>query len=126
MRATPHKAEPFRVAEGFGPWNSTAADGNNGCFILPRSGVRLCCIVSDKEGWEHVSVSVRDKRGQPIQRCPTWEEMCHVKQTFWEDEEIAMQLHPRRSEYVDTYPWCLHLWAPKDGPGIPEPPIEFV
>lgn len=56
-------------------------------------------------GWEHASVSLRN-------RCPTWDEMCAIKDIFWGEEEAVMQVHPPRSEYVNLHPYCLHLWKP--------------
>lgn len=55
------------------------------------------------QGWEHVSVSLRD-------RCPTWEEMCKVKDLFWQEEEVVIQIHPAKSKHVNNHPFCLHLW----------------
>ena len=37
----------------------------------------IAVIASWGGGWEHVSVSL-------ARRCPTWEEMCMVKDIFWE------------------------------------------
>ena len=85
-------------------------------FILgPRGAVlRLLSSGPDKTyGWEHVSVSLDD-------RCPEWDEMCFVKELFWEDEECVMQLHPPKSDYVNRHPYVLHLWRPLDGK-IPRP-----
>jgi hypothetical protein len=68
--------------------------------------------------WEHVSVSNQ-------QRCPTWEEMCWVKDLFWAPEECVMQYHPPQSKYVNKHDRCLHLWRPI-GLEMPMPPIETV
>lgn len=43
-------------------------------------------------------------------RCPTWEEMCRVKELFWSDEETVVQFHPRRDQYVNCHEFCLHMW----------------
>jgi hypothetical protein len=67
--------------------------------------------------WDHVSVSLPD-------RCPTWEEMCFVKELFFERGEPAMQLHPAK-DYVNNHPYCLHLWRPLDAE-IPLPFAEMV
>ena len=53
--------------------------------------------------WEHVSVSCAN-------RCPTWEEMQHVKELFWGDEETVIQFHPKKSKYINRMPHCLHMW----------------
>lgn len=58
-----------------------------------------------EHGWEHVSVSTKD-------RTPSWEEMCWVKGQFWEDDEAVMQLHPPKANYVNNHSHCLHLWRP--------------
>lgn len=57
----------------------------------------------DASIWEHVSISLAN-------RCPTWDEMCRVKDLFWSETETVVQFHPKRSEYVNAHPYCLHLW----------------
>jgi hypothetical protein len=64
--------------------------------------------------WEHVSVSTKT-------RCPTWKEMSWVKDLFFDDEEIVIQYHPRKADYVNVHPFCLHLWRPITAT-IPTPP----
>ena len=36
--------------------------------------------------------------------------MQHIKELFWGDDETVIQFHPRKSEYVNAMPFCLHLW----------------
>jgi len=89
--------------------HGTAADGNNGVFLLDLLGCRpLQVIASDGLGWEHVSVSLRR---QPRQT-PSWNEMCAVKALFWGEEDCVVQYHPPRSSYVNFHPGTLHLWRP--------------
>ena len=47
-------------------------------------------------------------------RCPTWAEMAELKNLFFQDGEIAIQFHPKKSEYVNEVKTALHLWEPKD------------
>jgi hypothetical protein len=104
MRNLPNPlVEPYRVRKG--THATSEADGNNGMFLVPCGKVTLKVLASDGLAWAHVSVSLPD-------RCPTWEEMCHVKELFWRSDEAVMQLHPPRSEYVNYHPHCLHLWRP--------------
>ena len=98
---------------------SNNACGNNGCFIFPYEGYEIYCIASDGLGWEHVSVSINRKR------TPSWEIMCRVKNLFWDDEDTVIQFHPPRSEYVNCYEYCLHLWRPV-GMKIPLPDSRLV
>lgn len=112
---TPNK---YRVRRG--PLASTDNAGNNGAFIIPSAPGRfqLTIIASDGEDWEHVSVST------PV-RCPTWEEMCFVKQLFWSDDDCVIQYHPPKSEYINQHPFCLHLWR-KAGSEFETPPSYLV
>jgi len=68
--------------------------------------------------FEHVSVSVKNRN-------PNWDEMCWVKDQFWNEDECVMQLHPPKSEYVNNHRFCLHLWRPLKAE-IPRPPAEAV
>lgn len=108
---------------------STAADGNNGMFTLPspEPGWTLAVLCSDGMGWEHVSVHAYrggDCGTARTMRTPTWKDMCFVKDTCWDDEDVVMQLHPRKSAYVNQHPHVLHLWRPTHAT-IPEPlPIQ--
>jgi hypothetical protein len=58
-------------------------------------------------GWEHVSVSCRN-------RCPSWEEMDKIKKLFWRDDETVAQFHPREDVKKNFHPFCLHLWKQVD------------
>lgn len=77
-------------------------------------------IVSWGLKWEHVSVSIIDEN-----RCPTWEEMCFIKNLIWDMEECVIQYHPPESLYVNNHPYVLHLWKPLEEE-IPMPPKIFV
>ena len=104
--------EKFRIRTG--RVGSDASFGNNGAFeVRLRHNQTVYVIASDGAGWEHVSVSRRD-------RCPTWDEMCQIKALFWSEEDCVVQYHPPRSEYVNNHPNCLHLWRPV-GAALPMP-----
>jgi hypothetical protein len=86
------------------PFQSKPEDGFNGMFLLKLNGMGVCCVASDGEGWQHVSVSLQS------QNVPSWSIMCQVKDLFWEPEDWVVQFHPAESEYVNFHPGCLHLW----------------
>jgi len=90
--------------------------------LIAPSGAMLAVMSSgsgpDCEGWEHVSVSAE-------KRCPTWDEMCWIKDQFWDKHETVVQYHPPESEYVNFHPHCLHMWRPLEM-SIPLPPVLFV
>lgn len=127
-----HCPEQYRVRNG--PLATTFVDGNNGAFALPGiiANRQLAIIASDGrdwkecglEGvpWEHVSVHVF--QGKQL-RTPTWNEMCSVKEMFWDEEDVVIQFHPAKSEYVNNHPCTLHLWRPI-GIQWPTPPASTV
>jgi len=92
-----------------GPFGSFDSDGLDGFFrVTGPNGADLIIVASTDrngiaEGWEHVSVSLRN-------RCPNWPEMCFVKGLFWSEEETVVQLHPPESTYISNHAYCLHLW----------------
>ncbi len=51
--------------------------------------------------------------------------MAYIKDVFWDPEEIVIQYHPPRSQYVNNHPHVLHMWRPL-GFEIPLPPISTV
>ena len=71
---------------------------------------KTCSVIwSDNEaGWEHVSISPMHKFS-----IPSWEDMCVLKDIFFNNEEEAYQIHPKKSEYVNLSQNCLHLWKLK-------------
>ena len=79
-------------------------------------GTLICGF--NEDGMEHVSVSSYKKR-----QLPDWETMCRIKDAFWQDEEMDVQIHPKKSEYLhgvstiggDKLENVLHLWRPADG-----------
>lgn len=93
-------------------------DDHGGCFIVERNGVELRCMASAGEGWDHISISTES-------RCPTWEEMEHIRKLFAKPGETWMQLHLPEREHINCHPYCLHLWRPQHRE-IPKPPAEFV
>lgn len=96
---------------GIDNFGTNENDGNNGLFIIPFGSDILQCIASDGREWEHVSVTVRTKN-RAIHSISTWEQMCYIKNLFWNEEDIVVQYHPKKSEYVNNHPYVLHLWCP--------------
>jgi len=119
-----HVPELYRILDG--PLGSTSVDANNGTFLFLSAciaGRDLYVIASDGMGWEHVSVHAGNRANKLF--VPCWDEMCYIKRVFWDEEDVVMQLHPARSEYVNTHPYTLHLWRPI-GVDIPTPPAILV
>lgn len=118
--------EEFRI-KNHSVLGSNSSYGNNGFFIIPHNKIDdyfYNCIISDSEGWEHVSVTI-SARKRKVERCPTWEEMCYVKNIFFNEDECVVQYHPVKNDYVSNHKYCLHLWRPTESE-VPVPPPLMV
>lgn len=97
----------------------TAEDGGIG--MLYRGGKPFASVIwSNGGGWEHVSIA-------PLKRSytPSWEDMCKVKDMFFRDDEVVIEYHPAKSDYVNNMTNCLHLWRPLTEK-MPTPPSIYV
>lgn len=92
--------------------------GFGGWYYESISNKRLNFIFSYQMGWEHLSVSMPNKT-------PSWEQMCKMKDIFWNKDEACVQYHPREEDYVNNHPHCLHIWKPTDEV-LPTPPSIMV
>ena len=118
MRTKPTKqVEKYRVIKGL--LKSDKSFGNNGLFLIPyKKSFILNVVVSDQDGWDHVSVS------HP-KFIPTWSMMCFVKDLFFQKDETVVQYHPKEADYINYHKHCLHLWRPHYIP-LPAPPTWMV
>lgn len=135
---------PNKYRHRTGKLASDDSYGNNGMFNIPHykiSHYQFIVQASDGSGWEHASVSllkeettiVKQSKGNHVkrsqfvivERCPTWEEMCYIKDLFWQETDMVMQYHPAKEDYISMHPYCLHLWRPTDQT-VPKPPSIFV
>lgn len=96
----------YRVRNG--PYKSDNTLGYTGAFCIPKKEYPntvftvIACENFDG-GWDHVSVSLET-------RCPIWDEMCYIKDLFWDEEELIIQFHPPKSKHRSYHPYCLHMW----------------
>jgi hypothetical protein len=91
---------------------------DGGMYIFKICGQKLRVIASAGLGWDHISVSHK-------KRCPTWHEMCRIKDIFFDDEDIVLQFHPPKKNYINIHPFCLHLWRNQNDE-IKLPPMILV
>ena len=86
-------------------------------YHRPAGGV-LYVVVGWGAGWDHVSVSRKNKT-------PTYQDMKLIKRAFFAEDEWAIEYHPPESKYISVNDNVLHLWRPQEG-GIPTPPEIMV
>lgn len=119
-----HALDKYRQKDHERKFYGCVGDHGNGCFKVYVNNRSFFVIASNGGGWDHVSVTPCNRKRQI---CPTWEEMCAIKDMFFNPEETVVQYHPPKSQYVNNHPFCLHLWRPNTaGDEITLPPIPFV
>ena len=118
-----HTLDKYRQKDHERKYYGTVGDESGGCFKVFVGGRSFFVIASTGGGWDHVSVTPCSRTRQT---CPTWDEMCAIKDMFFEPEECVVQYHPAQSQYVNNHPYCLHLWRPNRGERLPVPPTLFV
>lgn len=118
-----HTLDKYRMSDMERKVYGQNGDAGNGCFKVFVKGLSFLAVASNGLGWDHVSVSPCNKKRQA---CPTWEEMCAIKEMFFEPEECVVQYHPPKSQYVNIYPYCLHMWRPNNGKELITPNKFFV
>lgn len=98
-----------------------------GRFLFALGGIFALVLVGDGFGWDHVSVSLIRRNGldrwKPIERCPTWEEMCRVRDLFFAPGAWVLQFLPPAADNISHHPYCLHLWAPQQA-SLPTPTAD--
>lgn len=116
---------PEQFRKGFPRYPSKEGDPF-GVFVIPNAMApkkrQLNVIACDgvETGWEHISVSVGITRIPP-----SWEEMCFVKDLFWNEDECVVQFHPTKSDYINIHAGVLHMWKCVNQQ-FPMPPKIFV
>ena len=93
------KLEAYRLRDYERQMYGVNGNEGNGVFKVYVGGRSFNVIASDGGGWDHVSVTLKNQK-----RCPTWDEMCAIKDMFFEEDEVVIQYHPAKSEYVNNHP----------------------
>jgi hypothetical protein len=82
-----------------------SGDGEHGSFVIPScvDRGRMVVIASNDEGWDHCSVSRRN-------RVPNWAEMSQIHRLFFKADEVCIQLHLPEDLHINVHPFVLHIW----------------
>lgn len=96
-----------------------ALDDRGGYGELNRKDIPSCSVIftrgqQGRPGWmpgkyDHVSIAPYNGKN------PSWDEMCTLKDLFFNEDEECVQIHPKASEYVNIKKNCLHIWHRVDG-----------
>lgn len=103
---------PDKDIEEHGLWNVRPIPKIGMSAFMKLRDCGTCSVIwtRNEGGLEHVSIS-------PVKsnKLPSWEDMCKLKDIFFDDEEEVYQIHPPKSHYVNLSENCLHLWKPIPG-----------
>lgn len=86
------------------PLNASNPGDDHGMFFVPvpkpkKMDTFMAIKVSSGGGWEHVSITMHRKFKLGIislDRTPTWQEMCFVKNLLWDENDTVIQYHPAK------------------------------
>lgn len=79
-------------------------DRGHGCFEIASPGGAVLTVIATNGGrWDHISVSTPT-------RCPTWDEMEHVRKIFGKPHEVWVQFGVPAKQHVNNHAYCLHWW----------------
>ena len=80
-------------------------DDTCGIFYIPSKidKASLKVVAAAGLGWDHVSVSRRN-------RCPNWTEMSQIRHLFFHPKETVVQFHVPEDDHISFHPFTLHLW----------------
>jgi hypothetical protein len=84
-----------------------------GFSARPLQTVILSGGYRDDVPWLHVSTAWSN-------RLPSFEELREVREVFFDDALVAVQVFPPKAEYINVHPYCLHLYARADERTVPD------
>lgn len=95
-------------------WDITLSDPH-GIMLEHRDGLKAIFsgdVELDGKRWLHMSVSHRN-------RLPSWDELREVKD-FLIGDRLAVQVLPKREQYVSHNTNVLHVWCCLDADPVPD------
>ena len=90
--------------------------------IIERKNLRTRVRTYYSLNWSHLTVEILTKKGDVLERYPTWEEMCIIKDTEFPSNVAVVQIH---SELIPYDGHTRHLWLPTSEK-LPLPPSYLV
>ena len=116
--------EKFRLTNPEHPMSTKPGD-TGGVFVIPlksKMGRKpkffFHVIVSDQYGWNHLAVTkmTADRKTGKFDlanKQPTFQEMEGLKEMFFAEGSVVMQVHIPEKVWENKTPMTLHLWEPK-------------
>ena len=95
----------------------TGLDGFSGIFVDPVERKNYFFVFSWGGGWEHLSVSQKNKT-------PSWDVMCRIKDIFWTEDECCVEYHPKKGRLCQ-FSSTLSPYLERSRKGIPYTSINL-
>ena len=142
INSTPAKVTPpiekgFQVPERYRiklPEHGGIAGSNKGLFSIPSvdksfGSQRHLVAKADLDGdWRGVIVRcVKNQNGNLLPKTPSWIEMCQIKQLFWTEDALVIQMMPAATLIGLAQDLVLWQWIGEQAHDVhmPSPPAEM-
>lgn len=73
--------------------------------------VVMTSIATKNDGSKCLHVSLSRKS-----RLPSWDDVKRVKDAFIGEDKEAYHVLPKKADYINIHPYCLHLWSELEEP----------
>ena len=90
--------------------------------IINRKNLKTKVTTYISSNWKHLTVEILTKKGEILERYPSWEEMCIIKETEFNGNVAVVQIH---SDVIPYDNHTRHLWIPLNKE-LPLPPSYLV
>ncbi len=88
----------------------------NNNFLVPLNNNKEAFVVASENfmGWNHVSAHVTESTGEALKRTPSNEEMQFLRNLFFRENDVVLEFHPAKKDYVNNHSYVLHMWESTD------------
>lgn len=93
-------------------YDGSYGDNKVGFFWIPKAKGYYQVYATTGGGWDHVSFCLLTENGKFEKRIPKWNDVCKIKEMFFDSIEDVVEIHPKAEDYVNEHPYVLHLWKP--------------
>lgn len=97
--------------------NNTIGKSNiSKSFLIPLNDNKKAFVIASEDfvGWDHVSAHIISVESGSLNRTPNNEEMQFLRNIFFEDEDVVVEFHPAKKDYINNYSYALHMWKSTD------------
>lgn len=79
---------------------------------IPRKKGYYNISIIQTNDWKRIQVSLLNWWHQQLKVFPTWDEMCAIKDIFFNDDEAIIEIHPSDEYKIYEKDYTIDLWKP--------------